>query len=48
MTEEEKRITVDILEESVAKDFGCSPSDVTIINYTWYHFEFKEKRKFCA
>ena len=34
MTAEEKLITVDILEEVVAKDFGCQTSDVTIINYS--------------
>jgi hypothetical protein len=32
--EEEKRITVDILEEAVANDFGCLPTDVTIIHHT--------------
>ena len=33
MFEEEKLITIDILEESVAKDFGCDKVDVTIINF---------------
>ena len=32
--EEEKRITVEILEEAVANDFGCLPADVTIIDYS--------------
>ena len=34
MFEEEQRITVDILEEVVANDFRCNPSDVTIINHS--------------
>ena len=33
MFEEEKLITVGILEESVANDFGCDKVDVTIINF---------------
>ena len=33
MFEEEKLITLDILEESVANDFGCDKVDVTIINF---------------
>ena len=41
--DEEKRITVDILEEAVSNDFGCIPSDVTIINYTCSAGETKRK-----